>query len=368
MRKLYSFSFALTLLLPTTSLAQEFSVLTGLFQHVHGVSIYGQSAVNKRLEPLYGAGTEVMIDLAPSTAHTPVVLGLAASYMQGIEVHRPDLDLHGSVRSFPTFAAYVGRTNFPHVEPYARLSVGLADLWNTQAIDRDGNRSPVHAQTVEYGAMGGVELTHLAIKGFFVEGGYTARRFSSLDWDKAKDEAQKGWPRHLYVGGWQVVAGFQFHLADEVGSSTPPPPPPALLGVWKLTMLDELQVPAVFKQDPLAPGDAAKGGSEKDEIVDGSLSIGGGHYDLTLFHRHTVLDSAGKPIGVSHLSPVVERGMVLRRWGADLLQPTSPSAPGTPYLLARAGETIMLRLPDSNHLLTFAKPKLTNTATPLRVP
>jgi hypothetical protein len=359
MRALRLFAAILVLLLPSPSSAQDFSVLTGLFQHFKGVSLFGQVAARKHSPTFYGGGTEVEIDLAPSTAHTPVMLGLAASYMQGIAVRRNDVNLQASIRSLPTIAAYVGRSSNRHVEPFLRLSVGLSELWNAQAVGADGNRSTVNAQTVDYGAMGGVELKHFAIRGFFLEAGYVARRFPAIDWGKTNGTAQKNWPRHLDASRWQMAFGFRFHVPDEPSKTPPPAPPPVLVGNWRLTAVDDLKVPTVVEVARVPVGSTSPDVTmRKDEIVDGTLVVGAASYTLTLYHRETLLDSGGKLVNMGPLSSSTETGTVTPpRWGAPVvLHPTTPGG-GTSYELTRDGDAIMLRQPGTNHLLTFAKAK-----------
>ena len=355
MRVLRSFLPILAAILPSTLSGQEFTALTGLFQHIKSVSLYGQGAARHGSPPFYGAGTEVQIDLAPSTAHTLVILGLGAGYLQGIEVRRPDLDLHASVRSFPTFSAYVGRSNYRDVEPFARFSFGIADLWNAQAVDVNGNRSKVDAQTVDYGVMGGLELKHFVAKGFFLEGGYVARRFSSINWGTTKDDAQRGWPRHLNLSRFQVAVGFRFHVADEVSKS---PSAPALVGAWHLTGVDDdHELPAPMTQRLLTPAEEPKNGSERDEIVDGTLRIDSTMYRLVLFHRVVRLDSGGKPVMMGDLTAQRDSGGVtLTNRGANAtLDPNGPFAAPSSFQLERREGTILFRLPGSNHLLTFTK-------------
>jgi opacity protein-like surface antigen len=164
-----------------------------------------------------GMAAEVLIEL-PSASGVELELGLGASVLRGFSADEPTLDLHGSVRSFPTVSAYAALPNalgLGIAEPYAGLSFGLSELWNARGYDPDGVRYALEAQTFEYGVAAGLYLRRP--EGLFIEGSYRWRNFGSIDWqlpDAAEERLPAGWPRELDLSGWMVSVGWQFRLRD----------------------------------------------------------------------------------------------------------------------------------------------------------
>lgn len=358
--------------IPASSLpGQDLGVFTGLFKNIHSVDLYVQGGdLGSTGEirgggsewcslDICGAGIEMLIALNSPTKHTHVALALGASYQRGFQSARSDLDLHGSIRSFPIVSAYVSRTSLwsiTAVRPYVGLSFGIADLWNAQAYDTLRQRYAVRGQTFEFGATVGMEFHSPILRGLFIEAGYRWRRFGSIDWDfpaSADEVLPEGWPREMNLSGAEVAIGLNFYLSPE-------DVPPALDGMWHLASLDDQKLPATFSQRMLGPTDVPGSGSERDDVVDGSLRIDStaARYSLVLYHRTTRLDSGARQVSVGHLVARQDSGSLSRSARGDfVLRSDGPLDPSGPFAIARKEDTISVRLPDTNHALTFTKVK-----------
>lgn len=222
----------------------QFDFLTEVFEEVNSVTIAVQSARIPGTHGLRardgecldiglcGMTAEVLIDL-PSVGGQELELGLGTSFLRGFESTEPTLDLHGSLRSFPTLTAYLSLPEgwgLGIAEPYAGASFGLAALWNARGYDEGGMEFEVEAETIEYGVSAGLYL--IRPSGLFIEGAYRWRRFESVDWefpDAAGNVLPAGWPRDLDLSGWVVSLGWQFRLrspkSEDAPAATPPPPP-----------------------------------------------------------------------------------------------------------------------------------------------
>ncbi len=183
---------------------------------------------------LCGGAAEVRIDL-PSAGRALLELGIGAGVLQGIEAREPSLDLHASVRSFPTLSIYATLPGFA-IEPYAGASFGVAAVRGARGYDAEGREYGLDATTFEYGATAGLALAR--VRGPFVEAAYRRRDFGSVDWDlseAAADRVPEGWPRELDLSGWTLSVGWRFRLREH-GTLLPPPddrapPPPLPVGV-----------------------------------------------------------------------------------------------------------------------------------------
>ena len=198
----------------------QFDFMTGLFEEVNSVTIAAlgsqitrSGGVRARDGECLGIGTcgmaaEVLIDL-PSVGGAELELGLGTSILRGFEATEPSLDLHGSLRAFPTISAYASlpeRMGLGVFAPYAGASFGVVSLWHGRGYDPDGTEYELEAETFEYGVVAGVYLTRL--QGLFVEGGFRWRNFASVDWtlpDAAEERLPDGWPRGLDLSGWPPV-------------------------------------------------------------------------------------------------------------------------------------------------------------------
>lgn len=238
--------------LSSTPASAQFDFLTGLFEEVNSITIAVQGSqitrsggVRARESECLGFGicgmtAEVLLDL-PSVSGADLELGLGSSVLRGFAATEPSLDLHGSVRAFPTISAYAtlpeswGMGLF---SPYAGASFGLAELWHARGYDDAGTEYELNAETFEYGVVAGVYLLKPA--GLFVEGGFRWRSFASVDWtlpEAAEERLPAGWPRDLDLSGWHVSVGWQFRLRDgedppAVTNPEPPSPPRPAAGEW----------------------------------------------------------------------------------------------------------------------------------------
>lgn len=177
------------------------------------------------LGDLCGAGIELLLDLPSfSGGDVGVELGLGVEYTRGFKAGSSEVDLRGSVRSLPTFAAYVtglGESieDFPDsLYPYFGLSFGLADLWNARAYDDAGLQFELDAQTFDWGVSGGLAVDLGLTAYLLTEATYVWRRFSSLDWtlpDAAAETLPAAFPRALELSGWRFKVGLQFQLKSD---------------------------------------------------------------------------------------------------------------------------------------------------------
>jgi len=217
----------------------QFDFVTGLFEEVNSLTIAAQGSQITRsggVRPrqgecpgfgICGITAEVLLDL-PSVGGADLELGLGTSLLRGFESTEPSLDLHGSLRSFPTLTAYASLPEQMGLfAPYAGASFGLASLWHARGYDAAGTEYELDAETFEYGAVVGLYL--LKPQGLFVEGGYRRRSFESVDWtlpEAAAERLPAGWPRDLDLSGWHVSIGWQFLLregGDEPAAAAAPP-------------------------------------------------------------------------------------------------------------------------------------------------
>ncbi|MEZ4416488.1 MAG: hypothetical protein R3E10_12145 [Gemmatimonadota bacterium] len=208
--------------------AQDLGFISAFFEKARGVAIafqFGQlqgagleSDDSCPLGAVCGASAEVLIDLADFGDDYGVELGFSASYWRGFRSSRPELDLRGSTRNFPTLAAYISR-NLDPWSPYVGLSFGLSDLWNAQAYDEDGVVYPLAAQTFDWGLVGGLGYG-LGPAYLISEVRYSWRTFTSLDWTlpASTERLPSAFPRSLELSGFKLSLGLQFQFKDEGGT------------------------------------------------------------------------------------------------------------------------------------------------------
>jgi hypothetical protein len=220
---------ALVLALLPAPAAAQLDFLTGIFDNVNSVTVALQGGrildrdhlVERESKclgiGLCGMAAEVLIDL-PSAGGADLELGLGASFLRGFEAVEPTLDLHASLRSFPTLAAYAAlpeRLGLGIFDPYAGVSFGLTELWSARGYDAEGLEYEVEGSTFDLGVGAGVYL--LRPRGLFIEASYRWRDFGSVDWvfpDEAEPRLPEGWPRELNLSGWMLSIGWQFRLRD----------------------------------------------------------------------------------------------------------------------------------------------------------
>ncbi|HEX8690957.1 MAG TPA: hypothetical protein VF746_00845 [Longimicrobium sp.] len=243
---------ALAGVLAATPAYAQFDFLTELFDEVNSITVAlqgshipGSGELRAREGDCLGIGicgmaAEVLIDL-PSVGGADLELGLGTSFLRGFEAAEPTLDLHGSLRAFPTITAYASlpeRLGLGIADPYVGASFGLTTLWHARGYDPEGVEYELEAETFEFGVSAGIYL--LKPRGLFVEAGYRWRSFESVDWElpeAASERLPANWPRDLDLSGWQVSVGWQFRLrGDEDEPATPaattPPPPVPASGTW----------------------------------------------------------------------------------------------------------------------------------------
>ncbi|MCA9738957.1 MAG: hypothetical protein KC645_15115 [Gemmatimonadetes bacterium] len=203
--------------------AQDFGI-GALFEKARGIALafqFGElqsgnleSDDSCPLGAVCGASAELLIDLADFGGDVSVELGLSASYWRGFRSSDPRLDLRGSVRNFPTIAAYMSKDLDPW-SPYAGLSFGLSDLWNAQAYDADGAVYPLDGQTFDWSAVAGLGYG-LGPAIVISEIRYAWRTFSSLTWTLpgGSEVLPAGFPRSLELSGFKMSVGLQFQFQD----------------------------------------------------------------------------------------------------------------------------------------------------------
>jgi hypothetical protein len=340
--------------------------VTGIFKNFHSVAIYTQSSALHGSSALDGGGSrcvvldmcgggiEFLIDL-DTLEGGHVELGVGASYLRGFQLKDSTLDLHASLRSFPTLSGYFAGANVlgvADISGYLGLSFGLSELWNGQVYDSAGTEITLKAQTFDYGASAGLHWDLGPVGGPFLEIGYKRRLFTSLDW--GDDTVPVNYPRSLDLSGWNLQVGWQFRLRQD----PKPTPPPALEGRWRLLRVDGDTLPFAASQS-LDPNFASV--SRRTQWLDGILEFTGTErYDLTLLTRVETLNGADV-VALDSIIRVWNSGtytegkttLTLRPWPAT--RPgQQPAPPPLPQLTAtRAQKHIIL---DYNgHLLTFAR-------------
>ena len=345
----------------TPAAAQDFSLVTDLFENVENVTIFWQhggvlqrDGISSRGAAccLNGAGAEVLLELR-SSPRIDWELGLGASYLRGFTSEVEGLDFRGSVRSFPTLSIYAtGQEWFGTgaLLGYLGGTIGMVELWNAQAYDDEGGRRNVSAQTLELGASAGVYVDRGFFSGLFAELAYRHRRFPSVDW--GDDPLPDDWPRSLDLSGPVFSLGFQFTVSSDDEEEDDG----GLDGVWLAERLDSQPLPGVLEMQERAAG----GPMRRVELIGGTLiltpdsaSTAAGDYELLLPRRETVRDGGGNTT-VSHPDRAPERGRWVLEDGALRL---SPAAGGEPHVARVVEEQLHLRLAGTSHVLVLRRAK-----------
>lgn len=335
--------------------AQELDFVRGLFRDVHSVTLFGSWAEIRKSPQLEtrpnqclflgvcGGGAEVLWDLTPADRDVHLELGLGASYLRGFS-GKPladPFDLRSSVRSFPEFGAYLSGQIIPTwpIIPYIGGTFGFSDLWNAQVYGVDRIPRSIKSQTFSYGMIAGVALDAGWGGNAFLEGGYRARRFPSLDYN-IDTPLPSTWPRGLDLSGWQISAGWQFELR-------PPRRPPAFEGVWVLSAVDSDELPSMLSQTKNSDGT-----STRIEIQGGNLNIEDDVYRLAIQQRTSTLDNQLRVVGVtvadlrdveSGRYSLTSRHLVLHPRGGGMAN------------VERLGDEIVLTAAVPGHNLRFRK-------------
>jgi len=197
----------------------------------------------------------------------------------------------------------------------------------------------VEGRTFTYGVVAGVALDAGWGGNAFVEGGYRARRFPSLDYDTS-DPLPATWPRDLDLSGWQVAIGWQFELRS-------PKRPPAFEGVWILTAVSSDELPATLSQH--RNGD---GTSTRIEIQGGTLHLEDGSYRLGIQRRTSALDGLFRAIhiDITELPEAQTGDYRITRRRLEL----TPSEEGKARV-ERLGDDIIITHAVPGHSLRFRK-------------
>ena len=105
-------------------------------------------------------------------------VGLGYGQLQGLELGDPALDLNAMIRTLPSVTLYV---TYEPLGTYLGLRTGFLRTYALQVIDDAG---AIYAGSAEAFMMGGLVGYAFAVDpGFlFIEGGYTARTFPSVEW------------------------------------------------------------------------------------------------------------------------------------------------------------------------------------------
>ena len=132
-------------------------------------------------------------------------LGIGYGQVQGLELRDPALDLNAMIRTLPSVSLYM---SYEPLGAYLGLRTGFLRTFALQVIDAGGTVFAGDAEAFMMGALAGYAFgigpTYL-----FVEAGYTARTFPSVEW-RAQEPLPAGVPRELDVSGWGLSAGLQF--------------------------------------------------------------------------------------------------------------------------------------------------------------
>lgn len=231
--------------------AQDLGAIEGLFEEVSAVTVFLQTggvtgSDQIQGDHLYGAGTEVILDLKAGDAWD-LELGLGASFLRGYQEKQSELDLRTSLRAFPTLTLYATPLELGDLASiYTGVSFGLVEMWNAQAYDSTGTPWDVEGRTFEFGASAGLYIAPRNGVGVFAEGGYRQREFGSLKWTIPEtDSLPESW-RSLNFSGYYLQAGVQLRLEeDEDRNDDITPPAPA--GVWTLVRMDGSDLPGTLE-------------------------------------------------------------------------------------------------------------------------
>ncbi len=168
--------------------------------------------VEVRREAGGGADTIYTYEVThPSPSYSPddirwtLELGIGYGQVQGVELREPTLDLSTMIRTLPTVTLYI---TYEPIGTYIGLRTGFMRTDALQVLD--GDRALLQGSAQAF-LMGGVLGYALSVgPGYlFLEGGYTARSFPSVEWD-AHGPLPDGVPLKLDVSGWGLAAGIQF--------------------------------------------------------------------------------------------------------------------------------------------------------------
>lgn len=159
-----------------------------------------------------GVDTVYHYDVARSApSYTPddilwtLEVGIGYGQVQGLEARDQTIDLNAMIRTLPSVTLYA---SYEPWGTYLGLRTGFLRTYALQVIDDAGTVYPGRAEAFMMGGLVGYAFS--VDPGYlFVELGYTARSFPSVEWS-APDVLPGTVPRNLDVSGWGVSTGIQF--------------------------------------------------------------------------------------------------------------------------------------------------------------
>ncbi len=132
-------------------------------------------------------------------------LGIGYGQVQGLELRDPTLDLNAMIRTLPSVTLYM---TYEPLGTYLGLRTGFLRTYALQVVDDAGNVYPGSAEAFMMGGLVGYALA-MGPSYLFLEGGYTARTFPSVEW-RSQLPLPADVPRQLDVSGWGLSVGIQF--------------------------------------------------------------------------------------------------------------------------------------------------------------
>ena len=132
-------------------------------------------------------------------------VGIGYGQLEGLELRNSTLDLNTMIRTLPSVTLYI---SYEPLGTYLGLRTGFLRTFALQVIDSEGTVFPGQAEAFMMGSLIGYALS-LGPTYLFLEGGYTARSFPSVEWS-VQGPLPAGVPRQLDVSGWGLSAGIQF--------------------------------------------------------------------------------------------------------------------------------------------------------------
>jgi hypothetical protein len=173
---------------------------------------FGVGEITREPEPADSGAAE---ETEPETiAYFDLALGY--SQLWGLQATDPTYQFTGAVRELPNATMYVSFYPQRLYTPYLGLRTGLVQLHQASIYDDSLQTSlrpqyPVHAQTFQLAAVGGV-ITYLFGLNMFGELSYTRRYFAGLVYTARDNLVPARFPRELDVSGYQIAVGVQVRV------------------------------------------------------------------------------------------------------------------------------------------------------------
>ena len=143
--------------------------------------------------------------LRPDDILWTLEVGIGYGQVQGLELRDPSLDLNATIRTLPAVSLYL---SYEPLGTYLGIRTGFLRTHAMQVVDADGT---IYDGSAEAFMMGGLLGYAFALDPtwLFIEAGYTARSFPSVEWS-APGGLPPGIPRELDTSGWGITVGIQF--------------------------------------------------------------------------------------------------------------------------------------------------------------